>query len=476
MLIFFVVVYLLASIALGLWFARGVSNTSDYAVAGRSLPLSIIIATTFATWFGSETVIGIPAKFIEGGMRDTAEDPWGAALCLILVGMFFARKLYGMTLLTINDYYRQRYGMAVEVFCSLASILSYLGWVAAQITALGLVFSHLLEDSITPLTGTYIATVVVLFYTMYGGMFSVAITDFIQMIVIVICLTAIAIIAGNMAGGPARVLEVAQQREMLNLFPPLDAKSILFYIGSAITLMLGSIPQQDIFQRVMSAKSADIAAKGAMIGGAAYLLFAFIPMYVVTTGYLLMPSEMEALIADDAQKVLPTLITMHMHPGVKAMFFGALLAAIMSTASATILAPSTVFVQNLLRNFVPSMSDRMELLLMRITVVVFTLLVLVYSLVMEGASVYDLVSSAYQVPLVSAFVPLVAGLYWPRANNSGAILSIVLGISVWSLFCWTPLGEAFPQQLAGLIAAVVGMVAGSILTTKPTHELAESIS
>ena len=143
MLLTLVIVYLLVTIAIGLYAAKRVKNTTDFAIAGRHLPLFMIVTTTFATWFGSETVLGIPAKFIEGGLGSVVEDPFGAGTCLILVGLFFAGKLYRMTLLTISDYYRERYGRVVEVACSLIIMLSYLGWVSAQVTALGLVFNVL---------------------------------------------------------------------------------------------------------------------------------------------------------------------------------------------------------------------------------------------------------------------------------------------------------------------------------------------
>ncbi len=465
MLITFVTLYLLASIAMGLWFARRVKNTADYTVAGRALPMGVIVGTTFATWFGSETVIGIPAKFLEGGLVETAEDPWGASFCLILVGLFFAHKLYRMSLLTINDFYRQRYGKAVELFCSGVSLISYLGWVAAQIAAMGIVFSLLTDGVITPLAGTFIGTAVVLLFTLFGGMWSVAITDTIQMVVIVLGLVAIAVMAGNQAGGPGKVLEVARGAEMLEFFPPLELKRILFYLGAGVTIMLGSIPQQDIFQRVMSAKSERIAVWGPIIGGTGYLLFSFVPMFIVACSLVIMPTETAELAEKDPQHVLPTLVMTHMPPLTKVLFFGALLSAILSTASSTILAPATVFVQNVLKNAWPEMSDEQELRLMRLTVLLFTIGVLVYSIIMHGTSVYDLVSSSYQVPLVGAFVPLVCGLHWRRATNRGAITSIVLGVGTWILFMATPLGEHFPQQLAGLLMAGVGMWAGSMLSS-----------
>ncbi len=140
-LLAFVVVYLLGTLAIGLYAGTRVKTSTDFALAGRRLPLVMIITTTFATWFGAETVMGISAKFVQGGLKNVVEDPFGASLCLIFVGIFFASRLYKMTLLTIGDYYRKRYGKGVEIFCSVAIILSYLGWVAAQVTAIGLVFN-----------------------------------------------------------------------------------------------------------------------------------------------------------------------------------------------------------------------------------------------------------------------------------------------------------------------------------------------
>lgn len=145
-LIWFVAGYLVLTLGIGVFAGTRVHNTTDFAVAGRSLPLAMVITTTFATWFGAETVMGIPATFMEGGLGGVVEDPFGASMCLVLVGAFFAARLYKMNLLTIGDYYRERYGKGVEIFCSVAIILSYLGWVAAQITALGLVFSLLTGD------------------------------------------------------------------------------------------------------------------------------------------------------------------------------------------------------------------------------------------------------------------------------------------------------------------------------------------
>ena len=464
-LFIFVIAYLIGTLMIGVWAGRHIKTTSDFALAGRNLPLVMIITTTFATWFGAETVMGIPAKFVQGGLNSIVEDPFGAGICLILVGAFFAARLYRMNLLTIGDFYRQRFGKGIEVFCSVAIILSYLGWVAAQITALGLVFNVLSAGEISETAGMVIGTVAVLVYVVIGGFLAVAWTDFIQMIVLVVGLTVIAIFAADLAGGAGNVLALASSQDMFTFWPEPTFKEIAFFIAAGITMMLGSIPQQDVFQRVMSAKDARTAQNGAMIGGAAYILFAFVPMFIVTAAVVVMGESALKLAADDYQKVLPTFIMGHMNLALQIVFFGALLSAIKSTSSATLLAPSTSFVENILKNLYPSMSDRQLLVAMRTTILIFSFGVLVYAIAMKGTSIYELVSGAYQITLVAAFVPLLMGLYWRRATTQGAALSILLGIGTWVLFFpqVSTLGEAFPGQLAGLSMAFVGMVAGSLV-------------
>lgn len=462
MLLTLVFVYLFITIAIGLWAAKRVKNTADFAIAGRNLPLVMIITTTFATWFGAETVMGIPAKFINSGLNGVIEDPFGAGTCLILVGLFFAAKLYKMSLLTISDYYRERYGRVVEVVCSLIIILSYLGWVAAQVAALGLVFNLLSGEAISVPMGMVIGTVSILAYTLFGGMWSVAVTDFIQMIILVVGLAILAVFAGDMAGGADKVIALASSKDLFRFFPEPSFKEISFFVGAAITMMLGSIPQQDVFQRVMSAKNVQAATKGPVIGGVAYILFAFVPMFLIASTLIIMPEQTAALLKDDPQKVLPTLVMERMPFVMQVVFFGALLSALKSTASATMLAPSVTFVENIWRQFRPRISDKQELRTMRVAVLVFSCMVCAYAIALQGTSIYDMVSGAYQVTLVGAFVPLVFGLYWQRATTQGAIFSIVLGIVSWLAFMVSPAGEEFPAQLVGVLMAVVGMLVGSL--------------
>lgn len=462
MLLTLVIAYLLVTIAIGLWAAKRVKNTADFAIAGRHLPLIMIVTTTFATWFGAETVLGIPARFVQGGLHSIVEDPFGAGMCLILVGIFFAAKLYRMTLLTISDYYRERFGRTIEVVCSLIIILSYLGWVSAQVTALGLVFNLLSDSAISVPAGMILGTASILAYTLFGGMWSVAVTDFMQMIILVIGLGIIAMFAADQAGGADKVIALATSKDLFQFWPQPSFSEMVMFFGAAITMMLGSIPQQDVFQRVMSARDVKAATRGPVIGGACYILFAFVPMFLVTSALIIMPEQATRLIEEDPQKVLPTLVLEHMPFVMQVLFFGALLSALKSTASATLLAPSVTFVENIWRQFFPREGDKKDLRTMRIAVLVFAVCVCSYAIALQGTPIYELVSGAYQVTLVGAFVPLVAGLYWKRASTQGAIFSIVLGVLTWILFLATPAGDTFPAQLAGFLMAWVGLFIGSL--------------
>ena len=468
MLIGSVLVYLLLSILIGVYAATRVKSSRDYVVAGRHLPLYIVTATVFATWFGSETVLGISATFLQDGLHGVVSDPFGSSLCLILVGLFFARPLYRMKLLTIGDYYKQRYGRKVELITGLAIVISYLGWVSAQMTALGLVFSLLSHGAISQGQGTLIGAAIVLLYTLYGGMWSVALTDFLQMTIIIVGLLYIGWLATDMAGGLGHVVSHARAAGKLEFWPALNARDVVAFIAAWVTMMFGSIPQQDVFQRVMSGKSEAVAASGSMLGGSLYFVFAFVPLTIAYSATLIDPAMVGRLLHQDSQMILPELIMNHMPVFAQIMFFGALLSAIMSTASGTLLAPSVTFTENVIKPWLGRQSDQRFLLTMRVVVVGFAAVVTAFALY-SNASIYQMVENAYKVTLVVAFVPLVAGLYWKPANRMGAYTSIGLGLLVWlPMEAWLPEGTSLlPPQFAGFLASLMGMIAGSLLSVRP---------
>ncbi|HUF82247.1 MAG TPA: sodium:solute symporter family protein [Burkholderiales bacterium] len=461
MLLTFVIAYLVVSLAIGLIAATRVHSAKDYVTAGRRLPIWVVFATVFATWFGAETVLGISATFLREGMGGLVSDPFGAALCLILVGLFFARPLYRMNLLTIGDYYLRRYNRPVEMATSLCIAVSYLGWVSAQITALGLVFHVVSQGEISQVAGMIIGAAVVLAYTLFGGMWSVAFTTFFQMIIIVLGLCYIAWLTSGMAGGIPAVVAHASAHGKLEFFPKLEAREMIGFIAAWVTLGLGSIPQQDVFQRVNASRNEDTAAWGSILGGSAYLLFAFVPLFLAYSATLIDPGMVAGLIDNDSQLILPTLILHHMPLHAQIIFFGALLSVIMSTASGTLLAPSVTLSENVLRGLFRPMSDDRFLRMTRVVVVCFTVLVTGYA-VHTDATIHKMVENAYKITLSAAFTPLVFGLYWRRATTQGAAAAIVAGLGTWITLEFTAPGALFPPQFAALLASITAMLLGSL--------------
>lgn len=462
MLLGFVITYWIVSIGIGLWAAMRVKTSADFALAGRSLPFHIVTATVFATWFGSETVLGVPAVFLDEGLKGIVADPFGSSLCLILVGLFFARPLYRMNLMTIGDYYHNKYGREAEMLISLCIVVSYLGWVAAQIKALGLVFFVLSDGAITQEAGMILGATSVLIYTLYGGMWSVAITDFIQMIVIVCGLLYIGHTLGDQVGGVSTVVAHAAAAGKFEFWPGFDWVKIIGFVAALCTMMLGSIPQQDVFQRVSSSRTEQIAGWASVAGGVLYFMFAFVPMYLAYSATLIDPALVSRYKDSDSQLILPQLVLQHAPLFAQIMFFGALLSAIKSCASATLLAPSVTFAENILRPMMPKLNDAQVLKLMRYVVLCMTVLVTLFALNSE-LSIFHMVESAYKVTLVGAFVPLAFGLFWKRATRQGGLLAIALGLTSWITAEILFADAVVPPQLAGLLFSLAGMLLGSLL-------------
>jgi Na+/proline symporter len=469
MLIWFVIIYWVVSVGIGLWAALRVKNTADFAAAGHSLPLPIVTATVFATWFGSEAVLGIPATFLKEGLGGIVSDPFGSSLCLILVGLFFARHLYNRRMLTIGDFFREKYGRTVEVLVTLCIVISYLGWVSAQIKALGLVFNVVSDGSITQTAGMLIGAGSVLIYTLFGGMWSVAITDFIQMIIIVVGMLYIGGEMTTQAGGVGIVFDHALAAgQFSNFWPDMNLASILGFTAALCTMMLGSIPQQDVFQRITSSKNVNIAVQAALLGGVLYFVFAFVPLYLAYSATIISPDLVKQYIDTDPQMILPKLILNHAPLIAQVMFFGALLSAIKSCASATLLAPSVTFAENIVRGLFKHLSDQDLLKIMRITVLCFTVAVTFFAINSE-LSIFKMVENAYKITLVAAFVPLAFGVYWSRANSLGGLLAVLGGLVTW-IGCEMMVPTAIlPPQLAGLLASIIGMLLGGLIAgPRPT--------
>ena len=458
MLLAAIIAYLILTILVGFWASRRVTTSSDYILAGRSLPLWLGASAMFATWFGSETVFGASSEFLQHGLYGVIEDPFGAALCLFIFGMFFARKLYDLRLLTLGDFFKIRFGRSTELVASVFLAPPYLGYIAAQLVAMGLILN--VVAGVGTDEGIVISAVVVTLYTFVGGMWAITVTDFIQTVIIIGGLVVLAVSLGIEAGGVSNVLS-SVPRENFRFLPAPDLREVVAYIAAWAVLGLGSIPSQDVFQRSMSSKSSGVAVRSCYIAGILYLSVAMLPLFISLCIKQLYPGQ----ITGDTQLVLPNMVIAHMGMPVQILFFGSLLSAIMSTTSSAILAPASILSENFIRPLAKHrLTDRQLLLLTRIGVLIFSFFATVMATM--RSNIYELVGESSILSLVSLFAPLTLGLYWKRASSAGALLSMVLGIVSWIIFELYEI--AWPSLVPATLISTGAMIAGSYLW--PNHK------
>jgi solute:Na+ symporter, SSS family len=448
-----IIIYLLLTIFVGFWASRRVKTSDDFMLAGRSLPLMLSSTALFATWFGSETVFGASSQFLQGGLYAVIEDPFGAVLCLVVFGSFFARKLYNMNLLTLGDFFKVKYGRKTELVASIFLAPPYVGYIAAQLVAMGLIL-HVVTG-LPVWEGVVISSFVVTIYTYIGGMWAISITDFVQTIVIIVGLVILAVILGSKAGGVAHVLSQVPS-ENFRFLPPPHFHDIVTYIAAWSVLGFGSIPSQDVFQRSMSSKSANTAVKSFYIAAVMYMTIAMLPLFISLCTKFLYPDQL----SDDTQLTLPRMVIEHTSLPVQMIFFGSLISAIMSTTSAAILAPAAIFSENLVKPLVGNrFTDKQFLVLTKTSVLLFSITATVMACM--RSNIYELVGESSILTLVSLFAPMTMGLYWKRSSAGGALLSMVLGIVAWIIF------EVYETEWPSLVPATLisfaAMVAGSLI-------------
>lgn len=450
MLLFAIVIYIIFTLLIGIYASRYVKSAADFAIAGKRLPLFLSATTLFATWFGAETILGATAKFVEGGFLAVIEEPFGSALCLFLVGAFFAKRLHQMDILTFGDFFRVRFDKRVELVSSVLMFLSFLGWTAAQFVAWGIMIASI--TGISHQYGIVIGAVIILIYTNVGGMWAVSLTDFVQTIVIVLGLVLLLINFWLEANGFGNIMAKTPEG-FFSLLPPLSYESIAAYASAWMAVGLGSIPSQDVLQRIMASRTDKIAVKASYLGGFMYLTIAMLPLFIGLFAKELYPE----ILGKEPEMLLPNAVK-YTPIFIQIMFFGALLSAIMSTASGTLLAPSTVLAENLIKPYLKKeLTDKQLLRLFRVCVFIFACIALGIAS-MEG-NIYELASYASTVNLVCLFIPLMGAMFWKRASALGAMLSMIFGLVVWLYFEFYPVTT--PSLLLGLGASIVGMLVGT---------------
>jgi len=454
MLVFAVILYFVVTLTIGFIASRQVKTTGDFINAGRNLHPAVNTAALFALWFGSETVFGASAEFSEHGFSGVIEDPLGGVLCLLLVGIFFSKRLYRLNIYTIGDLFRIKYGPGVELLSTVLMIISFIGYAAAQIVALGLISQSLLGISLH--AGMLLSVSIVVIYTFTGGMWAVSVTDFIQSILIVAGLAAVSYFVYDMVGGVAPVLS-SLTPEQKRILPDNNVMDWLNWFSAWMVLGFGSIASQDIFQRVNSARSEKAAYTSTIAGALMYLVFSMLPLYLIASIKMIDPS----LLQGDLQLVLPQFVQQQMPMWLQILFFGSLLSAIMSTCSGALLAPASLLSENIIKpNLSKKISDRTFLLLTRISVVIISSVAMI--LAFSRQNIFELVGEASVIGLVTIFVPFCAALFFNHTNKSGAIISMLSGTLIYVVFRFFYITELNPL-LPGLLASMAGIVIGEVI-------------
>lgn len=452
MLLGFVMLYLLANVAIGVVVSKRIHNSNDFLTAGRKLPLALSSFALFALWYGSETIFGASGVFMEEGLYGVIEDPFGAALCLIIFAAVFARRLYRMNIWTLGDLFREKFGKQIELIGSLFMILSFFGYAAAQLVALGILFQSITEIDLV--TGIWISAVVVGFYTVIGGMWAISLADFFQSIVIILGLSWVVFVLLDDAGGLESLISRAP--EGFFRFTPTSHEPLSWakYFSAWATLGLGSLASQDIFQRFNAAKSEQVSVRSGYLGAGLYLIFAMFPLIIG----LIIRVQYPEYMTEDTQLSIPSLIKNHTTLPVQVLLLGALMSAIFSTCSGAILAPASLLAENIIRpRFLKNKSDKNILKFTRGSVVFIVLISA--GLAMARQDIYELVGEASVLGLVSILVPMCFALFSKKLSKLAALLSMGMGFGVWFITAYVLVTE-FPPLIFGGLASLGGYYIG----------------
>lgn len=449
-----VAVYVAIMIALGVYASTKTHTLAEFAVAGRTLPLWLCTATIIATWFGGGVMIGVAGSAYDDGMLGVIADPFGGALALFLVGLFFVRLFRRLRLFSWVEFIEQRFGKTAGIIASFGALASMIMWVAGMLVAFGIIFETLTGVPMT--IGIIGGALIVVVYTSLGGMLAVALTDFVQMIIIAVGLVLLLVVVLVDAGGWSSV--AAQLPENSLRMIPLEhsVDTWLLYLRAWLILGLADIASQSLLQRAMSAKSELVAQNSFYIAVVGYLALGMIPVLLGIIASVTMPG------LANSEAVVPALALEHLHPVAIAIFVGAVLAAIMSSCDSAILAAATVFSTNILPRLTRQPSEKAQLLAIRLGIPAAGLVGVIVAL--NAGVVFATVLNANMLMLAAIIAPFILGVWWQKANRAGALGGMSAGIAAWLLvsLAWPDR----PADLIGFVACLATMLVVTPLTQR----------
>ncbi len=449
-----ILAYLAVTLAIGFYAARWIRTSQDFTLAGRQLPSVLVGVTVFATWFGPEMIMGVPGMFVREGTRGVVTDVFGVFLCMILIAAFYARPLYRRGIVTLGDFFAARFSVSVDLVTSGIQVFCTCFWIAAQFTALALVFEAVLGLSLGQ--GVAFGALVVVVYTYVGGMWAVSVTDLLQSGVIIggLCYLLYAVLGE--AGGLGEVLS-QKPATFYSARPAPGLLGHLDYLAMLMAFGIGGIPSQDVYQRVFSARSAGAGYRGLLLSAALLTVIGCVPLLIGLAASQVYPELLEG--DADGQRLLVDVVLHHAGLPLQMLFFGALVSAILSTSSGAMLSAATVVGENLVKPYFPRLTDRQLLYFTRLSTI--GVAVASAGIAVQEANIHALVVASTVLLMVCLFVPLTAGLYWRRANVTGAWCAIVAGGGVW-LVC-NAVDTRVDASIWATVASGVGMVVGSLL-------------
>jgi len=464
MITFFIVIYILTTIGIGFWASRKIKTSSDFILAGKSLSTSFVGVTLFATWFGSSQIMGNPGLFVEQGLSSYLSLILSGGICLLIVGQFYARRLYRMNLITVNDFFRKKYNKKLEVASSVFMVLSYPHWIAAQFVALAYLFNAVMGLPIH--YGIMLGAAIVVFYTYIGGMWAVAYTDMVQSLIIIVglCILLFAVVDQN--GGITPIFATQPDR-FFRILPQGDLQVWSDYTALMLAFLVGPIPVQEIYQRVFSAKNEGSARNGLFLGALLMVLIPTIPMIIGLGGVKLYPTLMDS---DNGQNIVPSLVGMMASQSVQILFYGAMISAILSTCSGAMLAPATIIGGNLIKPYASKFPDRRLLFFTRLSVIVVAAVSCFFAY--YDTNIIGLVEASLSLVLVCLFAPFTFGLFWSKASVAGAWSAMISGGLGW-LFCFT-LDTSIDPIIYGFILSCLSMLLASLIRPDEDRQVSKS--
>lgn len=427
-------VYVVFLLVVSVVASKKVTSEEDYAVAGRRLPLVLAWGTLMATWFGAATMFGACGSARNVGLSGPLTlDPIGCSAALVFAGLFFAKPIWRMKLLTMGDFFRQKYGPRAEILASSIQVPSYFGWIALQYTALGGILSFYFEMSLTQ--GILVAAAVTLLYTMIGGMWSVTLTDSLQIVIALVGLLTLAYRVfsspelgdGSAIGGVAEMITKVGQTHPGHLtIIPGTLVSFLAWLSFLCTGLFGCIPGQDLQQRVFAAQDEKTASRACILAGVFYFIFGMIPVALGLASLVTHPPIAGAPRLDDKQLIAQISVDFLSTP-MLVTFIIALVAMIVSTATSAVLAPSSILSRNLLGRI--SKTAKHSLLRDRMCVVIVAAGGV--GLTFIGESLLGLLDIALSIAMVALFVPVVGAIYGKPRGELSALLATSFGFATW---------------------------------------------